>query len=75
MCKVVVSDSKRDADFIIYNHLFSRANYRFTISQLVEELQEYNLNLSQEYVQKEIDEFVQSGLVNLNFRCYSTCGR
>lgn len=75
MCKVVINDAKRDAEFIIYNHLFSKANYRFTVSQLVEELQEYNLNLSQEYVQTEINGFVQSGLVNQNFRFYSTCAR
>lgn len=75
MCKVVVNDSKSYVEFIIYNHLFSRINYTFTISQLVEELQEYNLYLSLEYVQKEINSFVRSGLVNQNFRFYSTCDR
>ena len=75
MCKVVVNDSRSHVDFIIYNHLFSRDSYRFTISQLVEELRDYNLELSQEYVQMEIDYFVQSGLVNQNFRFYSTCNR
>lgn len=75
MCRVVISDSKRDTEFIIYNHLFSRLNYKFTISQLVTELQAYNLNLSQEYVQAEIDGFVEAGLVNQNFRSYSTCDR
>lgn len=75
MCRVIINDSKRDAEFIIYNHLFSRTNYKFTISQLAAELQEYNLDLSLEYVQAEIDSFVEAGLVNQNFRAYSTCGR
>lgn len=75
MCRVVVKDSKQDAEFIIYNHLFSRPEYQFTISKLVEDLQAYNLNLSEEDVQAEIDGFVQSGLINQNFRCYTTCRR
>lgn len=75
MCKVIVSDAERDAEFIIYNHLFSKVNYRFTVAQLVQELQEYNLDLSQEYVQTEINSFIQSGLLAQNFRCYSVCGR
>lgn len=75
MCKVVVNDAKKDAEFILYNHLFSRENYKFTVSQLVKELQDYNLNLTQEFVQAEIDDFIEAGLVNQNFRCYSVCGR
>lgn len=73
MCRVVVNNSKKDADFIIYNHLFSKENYRFTISQLTEELQEYNLNLSKKCVQKKIEEFVRAGLIKQNFRYYTTC--
>ena len=53
MCKVVVDNTERNADFIIYNHLFSKVNCNFTVPQLVEELQVYNLELSQEYVQAE----------------------
>ena len=75
MCRVVISNSKREAEYIIYNHLFSKKNYRFTIPQLVGELQEYKLNLSQEYVQAEIDEFVEAGLIHQKFRTYSTCSR
>ena len=75
MCKVVVDNTERNADFIIYNHLFSKVNCNFTVPQLVEELQVYNLELSQEYVQAEINSFVQSGLVTQNFRSYSTCSK
>ena len=76
MCKVLVKDSKKDVDFIIYNHLFSKdSSYRFTVRQLVAELRQYNLDVSSEYVEKEVSSFVRSGLVNQNFRCYSICGR
>lgn len=75
MCKVVLKESVDNIGFIIYNHLFSKNSYKFTTSQLVNELQQYNLHLSQERVQKEIDGFVKSGLVNQNFRSYSICGR
>ena len=76
MCKVIVKDSKKDVDFIIYNHLFSKdISYKFTIGQLVSELQQYDLDVSSEYVEKEVNSFVQSGLVNQYFRCYSVCGR
>ena len=75
MCKVVLKESVDNTGFIIYNHLFSKKSYKFTTSQLVNELQQYNLHLSQERVQKEIDGFVKSGLVNQNFRSYSICGR
>lgn len=61
MCKVVLKESVDNTGFIIYNHLFSKNSYKFTTSQLVNELQQYNLHLSQERVQKEIDGFVKSG--------------
>ncbi len=75
MCKVIVKDSSKNVEFIIYNHLFSHDFYKFTISQLVDELRQYNLELSADFVTKEVDGFVKAGLVNQNFRCYSVCGR
>lgn len=76
MCKVVVKDSKRNVEFIIYNHLFSKdTSYRFTVKQLVSELRQYDLEVSSEYIEEEVNSFVKSGLVNQNFRCYSVCGR
>lgn len=73
MCKVIIKDSNQNIEFIIYNHLFSKNIYRFTIDQLVQELRQYNLDLSQDFVQNEIDFFVKSGLINQNFRYYSVC--
>ena len=76
MCKVLVKDSNKDIDFIVYNHLFSNnSSYRFTIKQLVAELHQYNLNVSSAYVEKIVNYFVKSGLINQNFRCYSISGR
>lgn len=75
MCKVILNDANKNVEFIIYNHLFSKNNYKFTVAQLVEELRQYNLELSQEFVQTEIDTFIQSGLVDQGFRRYSVCGR
>lgn len=76
MCKVLVKDPKKDVDFIIYNHLFSKdSSYRFTVSQLVDELHQYNLDVSSEYVEKEVSSYVRSGLVKQHVRCYSIAGR
>lgn len=53
MCKVLVKDPKKDVDFIIYNHLFSKdPSYTFTVGQLVLELRRYKLDISTEYVEK-----------------------
>lgn len=76
MCRVLIKDPKKNVDFIIYNHLFSKnLSYTFTISQLVQELSAYNLDISTEYVEKQVDSFIKSGLIIQKFRCYSVCGR
>lgn len=76
MCKVLVKDSNKNVDFIIYNHLFSQdSSYTFTVEQLFGELQKYNLGITIEYVKEEVDNFIKSGLINQKFRCYSVCGR
>ena len=76
MCRVLIKDPKKNVDFIIYNHLFSKdLSYTFTVKQLVAELCQYNLDVSSEYVEKEVDSFIKSGLIIQKFRCYSVCGR
>ena len=76
MCRVLVKEAQKNVDFIIYNHLFSKdSSYTFTITQLVTELRQYNLELSSEDVEKEVNYFIKAGLINQNFRCYSVCGR
>ena len=76
MCKVLIKNPNKNVDFIIYNHLFFQdPSYTFTVGQLVLELRRYKLDISTEYVEKEVDSFVKSGLINQKFRCYSVCGR
>ena len=75
MCKVVLKESVDNTGFIIYNHLFSKNSYKFTTSQLVNELQQDNLHLAHDRVQIELDGLGRSGGVNQNFRSYSICGR
>ena len=70
MCKVVVNDANKNVEFIIYNHLFSKEKYEFTISELV-----YHLDLTQEFVQSEVNDFIQSGLIVQNIRNYFVCSR
>lgn len=75
MCRVMVKKPEENVEFIIYNHIFSKVDYKFTISQLAEELHQYNLNLPQKYIQSEINAFIKSGLVYQNFQYYSICDR
>ena len=75
MCKVNVKKSMQGVEFIIYNHLFSKSTYSFTVNQLIHDLEQYDLELSLEDVQHEINSLVKAGLVNQNFRWYSICGR
>ena len=71
MCKVIVKNTSRSIPFIVYNHIFSKNNYTFTIGQLLTELQEYNLNLSEEYLKNTIKTFVRSGIVHQYVNYYA----
>lgn len=73
MCKVLVDNSVENIDFIIYNHLFSNNAAKFTVPQLTQELKQYNLTLTCDFVQGEINDFVRLGLLKQNFRSYSVC--
>lgn len=75
MCKIVVNDANKNVEFIIYNHIFSKEKYEFTISELVEDLHQYHLDLTQEFVQSEVNDFIQSGLIVQNLRNYFVCSR
>lgn len=75
MCKVVLENPRENVDFIIYNHLFSIFNYRFTINQLTEDLKQYNLSLSKEDVQEKVSDFIRLGLVCQSYKDYTVCSR
>lgn len=64
MCKVVIDKPKEKAGFIIFNHLYSREKDTFTIQSLAEELMQYNLELSQSELQREINMLIEDGAVS-----------
>lgn len=75
MCKIVLENPKENVDFVIYNHLFSIFNYRFTIKELTEDLEQYNLGLTKDDVQEKVSVLIRAGLICQNFKDYSVCSR
>lgn len=73
MCEVIIKNSTKDEKFIIYNHIFSKERYTFTIFQLLQELRQYNLTLSETDIEDEINNFVRAGLVYQYYNCYAVC--
>ena len=72
MCKVIVKDIDNNVGFVIYNHLFSKEKYGyvFTTEGLRRELRQYNLNLSTDAVQHQINSMVRAGLVSQFYKGY-----
>ena len=73
MCEVIINNSIKDEKFIIYNHIFSKERYTFTILQLLQELRQYNLILTEAAIEDEVNEFVRSGLIHQYYDCYAVC--
>ncbi len=72
MCKVFIGDSEKEIGFVLYNHLYSRTKSDFTTNDLMPELRKYNLDVTQEKLQKEIDVLVSNGFVSQRVGHY-TC--
>ena len=72
MCKVIVKNVYNNIGFIIYNHLFSKKKYGyvFTAEGLRRELRQYNLNLSTDEVQRQINSMVKAGLLSQTYKGY-----
>lgn len=72
MCKVIVKNIDNNVGFVIYNHLFSKEKYGyvFTTEGLRKELRQYNLNLSTNAVQQEVDSMIKAGLVSQTYKGY-----
>lgn len=64
MCRVFIGEAEKKLGFVLYNHLFTRKKSDFTTSSLIGELKEYNLDVTQEKLQKEIDVLVTNGIVS-----------
>lgn len=71
MCKVVVENPQEKVGFIMYNHLYNRDKASFTVPELTKELRRYNLDLTDDIVQKEVDSFLCDGLVMRKFSGYT----
>ena len=71
MCQVIITDVEKNKEFIIYNHILSKPKCNFTITQLTMELQQYNLYLTNEYVNHVIiNKFIRNGLVHQYYDGY-----
>lgn len=64
MCKVVINKPQERAGFIIFNHLYSRQSDIFTLQDLLPELGQYNLYLSEKELQHEINLLIDDGAVS-----------
>lgn len=64
MCKVIISSPEKKAGFIIFNHLYARTSENFTLQDLLQELVNYGLRMSEKELQKEIDLLVEDGAVS-----------
>lgn len=64
MCKVIIGCPEKKAGFIIFNHLYSRSSEMFTLQDLLHELLQYGLNISEKELQKEIDLLIEDGAVS-----------
>lgn len=64
MCKVLISNPKEKVGFIIFNHLYSRKSENFTIQELLNELKQYGLCLSEKELQNEINTLIDDGAVS-----------
>ena len=73
MCQAIIEKSNQNVDYIIYNYLFSKNDYSFTIDELVDALKDYNLNLKKEFVKKTIDSYIDIGLIVEGVSSYYVC--
>jgi len=72
MCKVILEKDNQNIDFIIYNLLFARSNYSFTIDKLLEELKSYDKQISKLTIQVKINSLIREGLVRQKLEEYCT---
>ena len=74
MCKINVVVNAENADFVLFNHLYSREGGSFSIRELRNELRAlYGLEIDNATLQNEIDDYLDSGLVEHSFDKYRRC--
>ena len=70
MCKVIIEKPQEKAGFIIFNHIYSRNNDKFTLMDLKAELMQYGLNMTDRELQREINSLIENGAVSPRIGCY-----
>jgi hypothetical protein len=74
MCQIEVKVSKKNAKFVLYNHLFSKGKQSFSLDELQSELETlYGLEMETSELQNEIDDYLNSGLVIHDLNRYECC--
>lgn len=63
-------ETMKEKNFIIHNVLYSERRYRFTIPKLTDELKSNGLDLPRAQVKKEVNRFIELGLVRQEFGSY-----
>jgi len=64
------AETMKEKNFIIHNVLYSEKRYRFTIPKLTDTLKDNGLELPRAQVKKEVDRFIELGLVRQDFGSY-----
>ena len=72
MCKVILEKDNQNIDFIIYNLLFAKSNYCFTTDHLLDEIRNYDAQVSRQTIQVKIDTLISEGLVRQKVGVYCT---
>jgi hypothetical protein len=74
MCQIEVKVSKKNAKFVLYNHLFSKGKQSFSLDELQSELETlYGLEMETSELKNEIDDYLNSGLVIHDLNRYECC--
>lgn len=77
MCIALVKEPKKSIGMIIYNFIFSNENDNddFTVAQVASGIRKFGFDITDTDVQKEIDNYIETGLINQNLKGYSVCMR
>ena len=68
MTKLLVKINNRNKGFVLYNHLFQKKE-PFTIQELQQELLDnYGLEVTDDFLKHSIEEYIDSGLVRRKFQ-------
>lgn len=71
ICNVPVTLEKQNLDFIIYNLILAKEGTSFTTQSLFEEVRNYDENVTEQFIQKKIEDiFLMQGLVRQKFDTY-----